>query len=167
MYVLTIVNNITNRYETKVYDDATFDPERVLTSFTNEVLTSIVQAYFGESAQPNKKTFEDCGRLWEYMADESHFAENAVSFLTTVDEAPKTVMRKLKEIHRAQGEEDFDQDGDEFYSDGCANVGSIIDYLINWVIYDDGEFNYQMGFESREGYIYIDIEHKDTYDTLD
>lgn len=43
---------------------------------------------------------------------------------------------------------------------------SIAEYRIDWVVYD-GEFNYHMDFEVRAGYIYIDIEHKDIYNTLD
>lgn len=49
---------------------------------------------------------------------------------------------------------------------GCANMRSIAEYRIDWVVYD-GEFNYHMDFEVRAGYIYIDIEHKDIYNTLD
>ena len=167
MYVLTITNTIANRNETFVYDDNNFNPEAVLNVFTEELLSSVVQTYLGESATLDRKTYRACGELLENVLNEAHYADGLESFLTIIQDAPKVIPNKIKELHECWSDPEFESLNEEFYDELTANVGSIVDYYVIWTLFESGEIHYLVEFEAPEGYIYVELEHKDTYDTLD
>lgn len=167
MYVLTITNTIANRNETFVYDDNNFNPETALNVFTEELLSSVVRTYLGEFATLDCKTYRACGEKLEGILEEPHYADGMESFLTIVHEAPTVIPSKIKELHEWWADPEFESLNEEFCDELTANVGSIVDYYVIWALFESGEIHYLVTFRAPEGYIYIELQHKDTYDTLD
>lgn len=163
MYVLTISNTVDNVFETNVYDDDT-DLVSILKSFTPKTIDAIVRLLLGQSSALTKGTYERCEAIVAHL-DRGTFEQGAlVSFLETVQNAPKRIERALVELDEYRESDEFNGGGYDFDGDVNAGANNICRYCIIWSMEDDYHIRYELEFAGLRNNIRVLLERRDQFD---
>lgn len=162
MYVLTISNTVMQKNETYVYGDV--DPGKALDVVTEDVANSITTC-LDRAMDQAAESANDIENL--LIVGEELFSENMWNLMKIIHMAPVDISWKLLDLHELWKKSDFKVANKIFCDDTVENSGPLFDYFISWTLFDNGKVYYLAKFKSPTDYIYVELKHKDTYDTLD
>ena len=168
MYVLTISDDIGSRWETFVYDDST-NIVSIVNSFNNDILKSVVRLFLGQDAEVSlaEETYRLCGDIAERYNGIYMTSDAVVSALTVAHNAPNEISRALAEVEEYRNSDEYEPLDCEFDGDFSVGTDGDLEYGVGWNIHDDGGFYYNIEFKIPYASVWVVLEHKDTYDTLD
>lgn len=166
MYVLTISDDIGRRWETFVYDDST-NIVSIVNSFNNDILKSVVRLFLGQDAALTEETYRRCGDVAERYTGIYMTSDAIVSALNIAHIAPKEISRALSEVEEYRNSDEYEPLDCEFDGDFSVGTDGDLEYGAGWNIHDDGGFYYNIEFKCPYAAVWVVLEHKDTYDTLD
>lgn len=166
MYIFTIQNTMKDQNDVFIYDDKAVHFSSLLRSFTEDALNSMVYMCLGEYLPLTDKTFRKCGRKLESMfPDEYQVEANILALFKRVQDAPEDVLDEVKELEIESQEDYFTSTGDEYVSDVIGGRIGTLDYCLNWVIYDDNTYTYELVFDFMKGKsVNISLKYKDGFD---
>lgn len=97
--------------------------------------------------------------------DEHQVEANILALFKRVQDAPEDVLDEVKELEIENQEDYFTSTGDEYVSDVIGGRIGTLDYCLNWVIYDDNTYTYELMFQFTNGKaVNISLDFKDGFD---
>lgn len=166
MYVLTISDDIESRWETFVYDDSA-NIVSIVNSFNNDILKSVVRLFLGQDAALTEETYRHCGDVAERYTGIYMTSDAIVRALTIAHNAPNEIARAMAEVEEYRNSDEYEPLDCEFDGDFSVGTDGDLEYGAGWNIHDDGGFYYNIEFKTPHDAVWVVLEHKDTYDTLD